>query len=166
MASQFCITWVRLVNIMSQKPISIGSLSYMEVLRHPLVSEIQSLTIDFLILQKTSKGRILAHVDVRSKFFGQIKSRKFEHKNLSNLREKVFLGEAREVVLNDEGMLRIHGHLCVPRVDNIVSTILVETHNSNYCILSRLAQHYGQRRMKCHIVDFVTKCQNYQQVKY
>ena len=61
----------------------------------------------------------------------------------------------------------------MPRVDNLIHTILTEAHSSRYSIhpgatmiYRDLKQHFWWSRMKRDIVEFVAKCPNCQQVKY
>ena len=75
--------------------------------------------------------------------------------------------------MDEEGVLRIKGRVCVPRVDDLIHTILTEAHSSRYSIhpgatkmYRDLKQHFWWSRMKRDIVDFFTKCPNCQQVKY
>lgn len=72
-----------------------------------------------------------------------------------------------------EGVLRIGGHVCVPKVGDLVRLILEEAHCLRYSINSGvtkmyhdLKQHYWWYGMKNDIVEFVSKCFNFQQVKY
>ena len=69
-------------------------------------------------------------------------------------------GEAKEPIIDEEGVLRIKGRVCVPRVDNLIHTILTEAHSSRYSI------HTGATKMYRDIVEFVAQCLNCQQVKY
>ena len=69
--------------------------------------------------------------------------------------------------------MRIKGRVCVPRVDDLINTILTEAHSSKYSIhpgatkmYRDLKQHFWWSRMKRDIVDFIAKCPNCQQVKY
>ena len=82
-------------------------------------------------------------------------------------------GEAKEAKIDEEGVLRIKGRVCVPRIDDLIHTILTEAHSSGYSIhpgatkmYRDLKQHIWWSRMKCGIVNFVAKCPNCQQVKY
>ena len=61
----------------------------------------------------------------------------------------------------------------MPRVDDLINTILTEAHSSRYSIhlgatkmYRDLKQHFLWSRMKRDIVYFVAKCPNCQQVKY
>ena len=63
--------------------------------------------------------------------------------------------------------------VCVPRVDDLIHTILTEAHSSRYSIhpgatkmYRDLKQHFWWSRMKRDIVEFVAQCPNCQHVKY
>ena len=43
-------------------------------------------------------------------------------------------GEAKEATIDEEGVLRIKGRVCVPCVDDLINTILTEAHSSRYSI--------------------------------
>ena len=67
---------------------------------------------------------------------------------------------------------RIKGRVCVPRIDDLINTILTEAHSSRYSIhpgatkmYRDLKQHFWYSRLKRDIVDFIAKCPNCQQVK-
>ena len=85
----------------------------------------------------------------------------------------VLRGEAKEAKIDEECVLRIKGRVCVPRVDNLIHTILTEAHSSRYSIYPSatkmyrdLKQHFWWSRMKHDIVDFVAQCPYCQQLKY
>ena len=85
----------------------------------------------------------------------------------------VLRGEAKEAKIDEEGVLRIKGRVCVPLVDDFIHPILTEAHSSRYSIhlgatkmYRDLRQHYWWSRMKRDIVDFVAQCPNCQQEKY
>ena len=85
----------------------------------------------------------------------------------------VLRGEAKEAIINEEGVLRIKGRVCVPRVDDLTHNILTEAHSSRYSIhpsstkmYRDLKQYFWWSRMKCDIVDFVAQFLNCQKVKY
>ena len=80
-------------------------------------------------------------------------------------------GEAKEAQIDEEGVLRIKERVCVPRVDDLIHTILTEAHSSRYSIhlgatkmYRDLKQHFWWSRMKRDVVEFVAKCPNCQQV--
>ena len=41
----------------------------------------------------------------------------------------VLQGEAKEAIMDEEGVLRIKVRVCVPRVDDLIHTILTEAHS-------------------------------------
>ncbi|WMV45778.1 hypothetical protein MTR67_039163, partial [Solanum verrucosum] len=68
-----------------------------------------------------------------------------------------------------EGVLRIKGWECAPRVDDLTHTILVEAHSSRYSIhpsatkmYRKLRQYFWWSKMKHGIVDFFSQCPNCQ----
>ena len=42
--------------------------------------------------------------------------------------------EAKEAIMDEEGVLRITGRVCVPHIDDLIHTILTESHSSGYSI--------------------------------
>ena len=138
-----------------------------------MAREIQTLANDFMRLEVNEKGGFLASVEARSSFLNKIKGKQFDDEKLSQIRDMVLRGEAKEAIMDEEGVLRIKGRVCVPRVDDLIHTILTEAHSSGYSIhpgatkmYRDLKQHFWWSRMKRDIVDFVAKCPNCQPVKY
>ena len=124
-------------------------------------------------LEVNEKGGFLACVEARSSFLDKIKGKKFNDEKLIRIRDKVLQGEAKEATIDEEGVLRIKGRVCIPRVDDLINTIQIEAHSSRYSIhlgatkmYRDLKQHFWWSRMMRDIVVFVAKCPNCQQVKY
>ncbi|XP_069145560.1 uncharacterized protein [Solanum lycopersicum] len=100
--------------------------------------------------------------------------KQFADKKLSQIQDKVLRGEAKEAIINEEGILRIKGRVCVPRVDDITHTIVAEAYSLRYSIhpgatrmYHDLRQHiYWWSRMKHDIVDFFAQFLNCKRVKY
>ena len=162
-----------MADALSRKVGSMGSLSHLHVSRRPLASEVQNLANDFIRLEVLEKGGFLACVEARSSFLDKIKGNQFDDEKLTRIRDMVLRGEAKEAIMDEEGVLRIKGRVCVPRVDDLFHTILIEAHSSRYSIhpgatkmYRDLKQHFWWSRIKRDIVDFVAKCPNGQQVKY
>ena len=106
-------------------------------------------------------------IGVRSSFLDKIKGKQFDDEKLSRIQDKVLRGEAKEATIDKEGVLRIKGRVCVPRVDDLIHTILTEAHSSRYSshpgatkMYRDLKQHFWWSRMKRDIVEFVAKCPN------
>ena len=115
----------------------------------------------------------LACVEARSSFLDKIKGKQFTDEKLIWIRDKMLRGEAKEEKIDEEGVLRIKGRVCVPRIDDLIHTILTEAHSSRYSIhpgatkmYRDLKQKFLWSTMKRDIVDFVAQCPNCQQVKY
>ena len=128
---------------------SMYSLSHLQVSRRPLAREVKILANDFMRLEVLEKGGVLACVEAKSSFLDKIKRNRLADEKLSQIRDMVFRGEAKEAVIDEEGILRIKGRVCVSRVDDLIHTILTEAHSSRYSIhpcattmYRDLKQHY------------------------
>ncbi|XP_070036579.1 uncharacterized protein [Nicotiana tomentosiformis] len=81
-------------------------------------------------------------------------------------------GDARDITIQDDGVLRMQGQISVPNVDGLQELILEEAQSSRYSInpgaakmYQVLRKYYWWRRMKKDIVGFTAQCLNCQQVK-
>ncbi len=70
-------------------------------------------------------------------------------------------------------MLSFKGRICVPRMGDLIQSLLTESHGFRYSIHLGVTKMYRDLKrlywwpgMKKNIVEFVAKCQNYQQAKY
>ena len=89
-----------------------------------MAREVQTLANDFMRLEVLEKGGVLARVEARSSFIDKIKGKQFTNEKLIQIRDMVLRGEAKEAKIDEEGVLRIKGRVCVSRVDDLVHTIL------------------------------------------
>ena len=105
---------------LSRKAGSMGSLAHLQVSRRPLAREVQTLANDFMRLEVNEKGGLLACVEARSSFLDKIKGKQFKDEKLIRIRDKVLRGEAKEVTIDEEGVLRIKGRVRVPRFDDLI----------------------------------------------
>ncbi|XP_070017305.1 uncharacterized protein [Nicotiana sylvestris] len=92
---------------------------------------------------------------------------------LERSQDTVQRSDVKDVTICDDGVLRMHGRICVPNVDGLHELTLDEDHSSWYSIhpgsmkmYQDLRQHYWWRRMKKNILEYVAQCLNCQQVKY
>ena len=99
---------------LSRKAGSMGSLAHLQVSRRPLAREVQTLANDLMRLEINEKGVFLACVEARSSFLDKIKGKQFNDEKSIRIRDKVLRGEAKEAQINEEGVLRIKGRVCVP----------------------------------------------------
>ena len=150
---------------LSRKAGSMVILAHLQVSRRPLAREVQTLANDLMRLEVNEKGGFLACVEARSSFLDKIKGKQFTDEKLIQILDKVLRGEAKEEKIDEESVLRIKGKVCVPRVDDLIRTILTEAHSSRYSIhpgatkmYRDLKQHFWWSRMKRDIVDFIAKC--------
>ena len=93
-----------------------GKSSSLQASRRPLAREVQTLANDLMRLEVNEKGGLLASVKARSSFLDKIKGRKSDDEKLRRIQYKVLRGEAKEAQIDEEGVLRIKGRVCVPRV--------------------------------------------------
>ena len=160
-------------NALSRRAESLGSLAYLLALERPMAMDVQALASQFVRLDLSEPSRVLACVVSRSSLFDRIRERQYDDPYLFVLKDMVHHGDARDVTIGDDGVLRMQGRICVPNVDGLRELILEEAHISRYSIhlgaakmYQDLRQHYWWRRMKKDIVGFVARCLNCQQVKY
>ena len=69
-------------------------------------------------------------MEARYSFLDKIKGKQFYDEKLCRIRDMVLRGEAKEAIVDEEGVLRIKARVCVPRVDDLIHTILTEAHSS------------------------------------
>ncbi|XP_070036104.1 uncharacterized protein [Nicotiana tomentosiformis] len=138
-----------------------------------LAADVQTLANQFVRLDVSMSSRILSCTVARSSLYEHIRERQYVDPHLFFLKDTVHQGGAKQVAVEDDGVLRMQGHICVPNVDGLRELILEETHSSWYSIHSGTAkmyqylrQQYWWRRMKKDIVVYVARYLNCQQVKY
>ncbi|WMV09841.1 hypothetical protein MTR67_003226 [Solanum verrucosum] len=119
------------------------------------------------------KGGVLASIEVRATFIEEIKAKQFEDENLNEIRKKIVIGNAQETTLDAEGVLSLKGRICVPRIDDLIQKLLIESLGSRYSNLPGVTKMYRDLKklywwlgMKKDRAEFVAKCHNCQQVKY
>ena len=73
---------------------------------------------------------------------------KFDNGDLCKIGDKVLKGEAKAAILDNEGVLRIKGRICVPRTGDLTRLIMEKAHSSRYSILPGATKMY--RDLKQH----------------
>ena len=81
-------------------------------------------------------------IEARSSLVEQIRAHQFNDANLCLIRDKVLRGEAKEAVLDSDGVLRIGCRICVPKIGDLIRLILEEAHCSRYSIHPGAAKIY------------------------
>ena len=77
---------------------------------------------------------MIAFIEARSSLLKQIREHKFNDEKLCLIRDRVLRGEAKEVVLDSDGVLRIGGRICFPKIGDWIRLILEKAHCSPYSI--------------------------------
>ncbi|XP_059281380.1 uncharacterized protein LOC132035078 [Lycium ferocissimum] len=119
---------------LSRKLVSINSLTQIMASERPLAMEVQTLANSFVRFDISDSSRVLACVKARSSLLDQIKAKQFEDARLCKIRDKVLSGEAKEAMINSEGVLRMKGRVCIPRVEDLIRIFLAESYSSGYSI--------------------------------
>ncbi|XP_070012917.1 uncharacterized protein [Nicotiana sylvestris] len=93
-----------------------------------------------------------------------MRERRYDDPHLLVLEDKVLHGDARDVTIGNNGVLRMQGRIFVPHVDGLRELILEEAHSSRYSIhlgaakmYQDLRQYYWWRWMKKDIVGIVAQ---------
>ena len=145
----------------------------------PLFVERRSLeyiaTFDFRPSTEFTPG-FLASLEVRPTLIDQIGLRQREDTKLGGIMDLIIGGEVsrhlQRYSLDDRGYLRRDGRLCVPRVEDLLRTVLEEAHHSRMTIHPGGDKMYRDMRrvfywsgMKKSVAEFVSKCLVCQRVK-
>ena len=67
---------------------------------------------------------MIAFIEARSSLVEQIYAHLLDEEKLCLIRDKVLRGEAKEAVLDSDGVLRIAGRICVLRKGDLIRLIL------------------------------------------
>ncbi|XP_049367958.1 uncharacterized protein LOC125832810 [Solanum verrucosum] len=104
-------------NALSRKTPNMGSLAAISVERRPLVRDVQRL-FDSMVRFRVSEesGGVFAFIEARSSLMEQIREHQYEDGKLCLIRDKVMSGEAKKAKIDSEGVLRIEGRICVPKL--------------------------------------------------
>lgn len=108
----------------------------------------------------------------QSSLLEMVKATQWEDAKLCKLRDEVKERKENGFMLDEDGVLRYEGRLCVPNVESVRRQILEEAHRIAYTIHSGTTKMYQDLRsvywwdgMKRSVVDYVSHCLTCQQVK-
>ena len=90
----------------------------------------------------SERDGLLASVGAKSRFIEEIKAKNFEDLYFDEVRTMIEIGKSQGTTLDVGCVLNYKDRLCVPRVDNLISRLLVEAHGSRYSIHSRVTNMY------------------------
>ncbi|XP_070042661.1 uncharacterized protein [Nicotiana tomentosiformis] len=111
-------------NALSRKDESLGSLAYVQASESPLALDVQALANQFVTLDDSEPSRVLACMVFRTSLYDNIKECQYDNPHYLVLNDTVQHGDAKEVSIGDDGLLRMQGRLCVPNVDGLHELIL------------------------------------------
>ena len=63
---------------------------------------------------------MIAFIEARSSLVKHIRVHQFDDEKLCLIQDKVLIGEAKEAVLDSDGVLRIRGRICVPTTGDLI----------------------------------------------
>ncbi|XP_070039755.1 uncharacterized protein [Nicotiana tomentosiformis] len=161
------------VDALSRKDESIGSLAYIPLVDRPLALDVQSLANQFVRLDVSEPIQVLACVVSRYSLYEHIRAHEYGDPYFLVLKDTVQHVDAKDVSIGYDGVFRMHDRIYVPNVDGLHELILKETHNLRYSIhpgaakmYQDLRQYYWWRIMDKDMVEYVVRCLNCQHVKY
>ncbi|XP_070054402.1 uncharacterized protein [Nicotiana tomentosiformis] len=135
---------------MSRKAESMGSLAFISSEERPLALDIQSLANRLVRLDILEPSRFLSCVVAQFSLLERIKARQYNDPHLLVFRETVLQGGAKEVTIEEDGVLRLQGRLFVPNVDGFRDKILEEAHSSRYQSSIKMAPFEALYGRRCH----------------
>ncbi|XP_070023255.1 uncharacterized protein [Nicotiana sylvestris] len=123
-----------------------GSLAYLPVGERPFAVDVQALANRMVRLDISEPSRVLACVVYRSSLYDHIKELQYDDPHFLVLKDRVQHDDARDVIIDGDGVLRMRGRICVPNVDGLRELILEEAHSSRYSIYPGAAKMYQDLR--------------------
>ena len=128
---------------LSRKTHSMGSLASLSIVERPLARDVHMLANSLVRLQILEESaKMIDFIESRSSLVEQIHAHQFNDEKLCLLRDKLLRVDAKEVVLDSDGVLWIRGRICVSKTGDFIRLILEEAHCSRYSIHPGAAKMY------------------------
>ena len=132
------------------------------------VARLWKMTVDLVstnpVIQPTG---FIANLVISNDLIERVKIRQVEDNELISFMEK-----SADIKVDDVGIARFNGRLCVPKDEELRKMILEEAHRSKFSIHLGVTKMYQDLKrtywwisMKRDVADFVSKCLTCQQVK-
>ncbi|XP_070056784.1 uncharacterized protein [Nicotiana tomentosiformis] len=99
------------VDALSRKTESMGSLAFIPVGERPLAMDDQALANMLVRLDISEPSRVLACVVSQSSLFERIKAYQYDDTHLLVLKDTVQHSDSKEVTIGDDGVLRLQGQV-------------------------------------------------------
>ncbi|XP_070034968.1 uncharacterized protein [Nicotiana tomentosiformis] len=122
------------VDALSHRAESLGSLMYLLAVERPLALDVQALVVQLVRLDILEASWVLSCVVSRSSLYDRIRKCQYDDLHLLVLQDRVRRGDSRDVTIGYDDMLRMQGRICVPNVYGLRELILEEAHISRYSI--------------------------------
>ncbi|XP_070025924.1 uncharacterized protein [Nicotiana sylvestris] len=106
----------------------------------------KALASQFVRLDLSEPSRVLACIVSQSSLFDRIREQKYDDPHLLVLKDKVQQGDARDVAIRYDGVLRMQGRICARNIDGLRELILEEAHSLQYSIHPGAAKTYQDLR--------------------
>ena len=123
-------------------------------------------------LEENNGGGVNVQNGSASSLVSEVKEKQDQDSVLFQLKEAVHKQKVMVFSKGGYGVLRYQGRLCVPDFNGVQDKIMVEAHSMRYSIHLGSTKMYHDFRevywwngMNKDIVEFVSKCPSYQQVK-
>ena len=125
-----------------------------------------------MVADALSRNAVLSLLEVVPTLLERIASNQRVDKNLVAIIKKVEEGQCVDFVIDDHGVLRMNGRICVPDINGLKQEVLSECHRSRLSIHPGITKMYRDMKrmfwwkcMKKDISVFVSKCASCQQIK-
>ncbi|XP_070032189.1 uncharacterized protein [Nicotiana tomentosiformis] len=112
-----------------RKAESMGSLDFILVGERSLDLDVQALDNMFVRLDILEYSRIAAYVISRSFLFECIKVHQYDDPHFLVLKDTVQHDDAKEATIGDNGVLSLHGRICIPNMDGLRELIIEDAHS-------------------------------------
>lgn len=110
---------------------------------------------------------LLANLVILNDLIEQVKMAQVDDKELTE-----FMVKSTNIKVDNLGVARFLGRLCIPRDENLIKSKLDKAHQSKFSIHARMTKTYQEMKrtywrigMKRDVADFVPTCLTCQQVK-
>ncbi|XP_070003115.1 uncharacterized protein [Nicotiana sylvestris] len=123
------------VDALSRKSASVGSLTYIPIGERPLALYVQSLANQFVRLDASKPSHVLACTVTWSSLFEHIREQQYDDPHFFVHRDIVQHGDSKQVTVGDDGVLGMQGRVCVPNVDWLREVILEKAYSSRYLFI-------------------------------
>ncbi|XP_070004874.1 uncharacterized protein [Nicotiana sylvestris] len=112
------------VDTLSRKAKSMGSLAYLLIVKRPSAMDVQDLANQFVILDDLEIIHVLSYVVSQPSLLEHIRAHHFDDLHLLVLKDTVQRGGTEEVVIGDDDVIQLQGRICIPNVDGLRDLIL------------------------------------------